>query len=67
MLDAVGSGDPGDDPARIPTGWPKLTGGWTIGTPAMGDWDGDGLRRSRCPQGRTAAGLEDTNPFRCGG
>ena len=42
MLDAVGSGDPGDDAARIPTGWPKLTGGWTIGTPAMGDWDGDG-------------------------
>ena len=42
MLDAVGSGDTGDDAARIPTGWPKLTGGWTIGTPAMGDWDGDG-------------------------
>ncbi|HVN50650.1 MAG TPA: hypothetical protein VMT43_04415, partial [Acidimicrobiales bacterium] len=25
-----------------PTGWPKLTGGWTIGTPGVGDWDGDG-------------------------
>lgn len=25
-----------------PAGWPKLTGGWTVGTPAVGDWDGDG-------------------------
>ena len=25
-----------------PAGWPKLTGGWTIGTPAVGDWTGDG-------------------------
>ncbi len=25
-----------------PDGWPKLTGGWTVGTPAIGDWDGDG-------------------------
>jgi hypothetical protein len=23
-------------------GWPKLTGGWLVGTPAFGDWDGDG-------------------------
>lgn len=23
-------------------GWPKLTGGWSVGTPALGDWDGDG-------------------------
>ncbi len=23
-------------------GWPKLTGGWTVGTPGAGDWDGDG-------------------------
>ena len=23
-------------------GWPKLTGGWLVGTPALGDWDGDG-------------------------
>lgn len=23
-------------------GWPKLTGGWSVGTPAVGDWDGDG-------------------------
>ncbi len=23
-------------------GWPKLTGGWTVGTPAVGDWNGDG-------------------------
>ena len=36
MLDAV-SGD-----GTIPAGWPKLTGGWVVGTPAVGDWDGDG-------------------------
>lgn len=23
-------------------GFPKLTGGWTVGTPAVGDWDDDG-------------------------
>jgi hypothetical protein len=23
-------------------GWPKLTGGWLVGTPSFGDWDGDG-------------------------
>lgn len=27
-----------------PTGWPKFTGGWTVGPPAVGDFDGDGLR-----------------------
>ncbi len=25
-----------------PAGWPKLTGGWSIGTPGVGDWNGDG-------------------------
>ncbi len=35
-LDAVDAA--GDEPA----GWPKLTGGWSIGTPGVGDWDGDG-------------------------
>ncbi len=25
-----------------PDGWPKLTGGWLVGTPGLGDWDGDG-------------------------
>jgi len=25
-----------------PDGWPKLTGGWMVGTPAIGDWDADG-------------------------
>jgi hypothetical protein len=25
-----------------PAGWPKLTGGWLVGTPGIGDWDGDG-------------------------
>ena len=25
-----------------PAGWPKLTGGWSVGTPGAGDWDGDG-------------------------
>lgn len=26
------------------TGWPKFTGGWTVGPPAVGDFDGDGNR-----------------------
>ncbi len=26
----------------VPVGWPKLTGGWLVGTPGTGDWDGDG-------------------------
>ncbi len=25
-----------------PAGWPKLTGGWLVGTPGLGDWSGDG-------------------------
>lgn len=36
MLDGF-SGD-----GSSPAGWPKLTGGWSVGTPAAGDWDGDG-------------------------
>ena len=36
MLDAVNA------QGAEPSGWPKLTGGWSIGTPAVGDWDGDG-------------------------
>ncbi len=36
MLDAV------DAQGAEPSGWPKLTGGWSIGTPGVGDWDGDG-------------------------
>ena len=31
-----------DASGKEPAGWPKLTGGWSIGTPAVGDWDGDG-------------------------
>ncbi len=31
-----------DATGSAPAGWPKLTGGWTLGTPAVGDWDGDG-------------------------
>lgn len=27
---------------RAPAGWPKLTGGWEVGTPGVGDWDGNG-------------------------
>lgn len=26
-----------------PAGWPKFNGGWVIGTPALGDLDGDGF------------------------
>lgn len=26
----------------VPAGWPKLTGGWVVGTPTAGDWTGDG-------------------------
>lgn len=25
-----------------PDGWPKLTGGWVVGTPGVGDWGGTG-------------------------
>ncbi len=25
-----------------PSGWPKLTNGWVVGTTGSGDWDGDG-------------------------
>lgn len=37
LLDAF-TGD-----GSAPQGWPKLTGGWSVGTPGAGDWDGDGL------------------------
>ncbi len=37
LLDAVDA-DGNDAP-----GYPKLTGGWTVGTPGFGDLDGDGL------------------------
>lgn len=36
MLDAY---DAAGHPAK---GFPKVTGGWVVGTPAVGDWDGDG-------------------------
>jgi hypothetical protein len=35
-IDAFGAAGP------QPAGWPKLTGGWVVGTPGFGDWDGDG-------------------------
>ena len=31
-----------DSTGARPRGWPKLTGGWLVGTPGLGDWDGDG-------------------------
>lgn len=31
-----------DASGAAPAGWPKLTGGWLVGTPGLGDWDGDG-------------------------
>jgi hypothetical protein len=31
-----------DADGHAPAGWPKLTGGWSVGTPSIGDWDGDG-------------------------
>lgn len=37
----------GDEPglkALDPAGWPKFTGGWSVAPPAVGDWDGDGMR-----------------------
>jgi hypothetical protein len=32
-----------DHEGHVPAGWPKLTGGWNMATPAVGDIDGDGL------------------------
>src|SRR5438477_216401 len=26
----------------VPSGWPKFTGGWSVVTPAVGDFNGDG-------------------------
>jgi len=26
----------------VPTGWPKSTGGWSVATPAVADFNGDG-------------------------
>src|SRR5205807_3076715 len=26
----------------VPPGWPKFTGGWSVTTPAVGDFNGDG-------------------------
>jgi hypothetical protein len=31
-----------DASGAAPAGWPKLTGGWLVGTPGLGDWKGDG-------------------------
>jgi hypothetical protein len=31
-----------DANGSAPAGWPKLTGGWLVGTPGLGDWNGDG-------------------------
>lgn len=31
-----------DASGRVPAGWPKLTGGWLVGTPGLGDWRGTG-------------------------
>jgi Subtilase family/FG-GAP repeat len=36
MLDAL------EADGRSSAGYPKLTGGWLLGTPGLGDWDGDG-------------------------
>jgi hypothetical protein len=38
VLSAVGAD------GTIPTGWPRLTGGWTVGSPAFGDLERDGRR-----------------------
>jgi hypothetical protein len=34
---------------EAPPGWPKFTGGWIVGAPAVGDYDGDGLLEVACP------------------
>ena len=31
-----------DQGGARPAGWPKLTGGWLLGTPGLGDWDANG-------------------------
>ena len=31
-----------DGTGNAAAGWPKLTGGWSVGTPGIGDWVGDG-------------------------
>jgi hypothetical protein len=39
-----------DGSGAAPAGWPKLTGGWMVGTPAVGDWDGDGALDIAAPR-----------------
>jgi hypothetical protein len=39
-----------DGAGNAPSGWPKLTGGWAVGTPAVGDWDGDGTLEVALPR-----------------
>jgi hypothetical protein len=39
-----------DADGSAPAGWPKLTGGWSVGTPAVGDWDGDGAMEVAQPR-----------------
>jgi hypothetical protein len=39
-----------DGAGHPPSGWPKLTGGWAVGTPAVGDWDGDGTLEVALPR-----------------
>ena len=39
-----------DGAGSAPVGWPKLTGGWAVGTPGVGDWDGDGTLEVAVPR-----------------
>ena len=39
-----------DGNGSAPPGWPKLTGGWAVGTPGVGDWDGDGTLEVAVPR-----------------
>ena len=39
-----------DGSGAAPAGWPKLTGGWAVGTPGIGDWDGDGTLEVAMPR-----------------
>ncbi len=39
-----------DGTGSAPVGWPKLMGGWAVGTPGVGDWDGDGTLEVAVPR-----------------
>jgi hypothetical protein len=72
-----------DGAGHAAPGWPKLTGGWSVGTPGIGNWVGDGRlevaqvtrdgrlyvwrAKGRTPAIWSRAGCDATNAGSCAG